>query len=204
MPPVPFPNLPNVVELEFEWRTTGLGDDPRNVLHAEVAGGPPVLADMQALAVALQTWAQGASGPPTVVADVYELVRIVCTDETAGSTLQTNANINTQGTLSLGDPLPPQLAVVTQFRTSQRPRHMKGRVYLPPPTENESDGEGVVDPSHMAAVSACWAALDTALGALTPAWGLVIGSHTTGVITPVTGFLTNDRFDSQRRRAGRT
>lgn len=130
------------------------------------------------------------------------------------------ASLNTPGRLT-GSPLPPQIALCVREIGALGGRSRRGRCYLPGQAEVSSTDEGAVEPAHAVRVGVAFEALRDQLAVFTddPLYlnNISLIHKAAGappedapyyrdaaVITPVTGFVVNDQWDTQRRRAGRT
>ena len=96
-----------------------------------------------------------------------------------------------------GEPIPQGCAVVT-FRTTQRGRSGRGRVYLPWITEPNQTA-GVLSASAVTACQTAWDAFATALSTAT--YPLVVVSGVLGVANLTQSQLVRPFLKTQRRRA---
>jgi hypothetical protein len=100
--------------------------------------------------------------------------------------------------LATGDPLPPDTALVTTFRTGFRGRSFRGRTYWWGGTEANNDGTGRLLSANAVEFNANWNAV-----VLTPSAAeavLCVASYTLASAAVVTSFTVQKVFDRQRRR----
>lgn len=102
---------------------------------------------------------------------------------------------------AVGDPLPPQCAMVCTWRTAYAGRRYRGRAYLP--GFSEANGSlGIWTPAF---VTAWQGAMDTWLGLVgsggtDPDYRQIVWSKTAGVGTDVTQAVVRPYVQTQRRR----
>lgn len=102
---------------------------------------------------------------------------------------------------STGDPLPPQSAPLISLRTNLIGKSYRGRVYLPPMDETETDASGELASSQATLMKGQFQELLDSLA--TDAFVPAVYSRLLDLATEVTSLKVDRRLRTQRRRTNR-
>lgn len=190
--------------------------------HIGAYSNPVVPADVDAVNSLLAEWVNGDGATFTDADDLSGCYseEWTCTHIEARDTnhegIVLEASVNEPGRL-VGAALPAQIALCVRELGALGGRARRGRVYLPGQAEVSSTDTGTVEPAHAARVGVAFDALTAALNGLSPVLDTWVVSYYLGVdvngdpiprvmplTTIITGYVVNERWDTQRRRAGRT
>lgn len=196
--------VPDTAEVRLRYQTAG--GLAENVINFSKSGGWDVdsLAD---LAAAVEdSWESNIS---PIVAETISLTDTIATDISS----QTGPQVTDIGGIAGGQPnpaLPNNVTFVVSFRTANRGRSYRGRLYHVGLTENFVTLDSV-GPSNAAAFQGDYENFFADIATAVPGAVHVVVSRcqngewlTTGIATPVTSYFVDETIDSQRRRlAGR-
>ena len=195
--------VPNTVQVSLGFELSG--EVGSNNIHF-TKSTPWSLADMALLDAYINTWLQ--SFPKVQFANTFawKNYRIMNLESDSAPVIESVPSPAVAGT-SAGPQTPNMVAFVVTFRTLNRGRSYRGRVYQAGLTETVVAGNEVTT-AFADAVEAWW---DDLIVVAPPASSslAVVSRYTggqpraTGIATPVTGMTTNLRVDSQRRRMPR-
>lgn len=167
-------------------------------------GAPIIPDDLDALNAALDDWV--STHLFNVYSDDMSAIKAVSTDLTSESApsrdrvfspsipgAQTGANV------------PQNVAAVISFITGQRGRSYRGRNYIPGIPVDAQPTTGVMTSTFANGILTAYAGLADVESATGLTHAVLSRFHnkaprTTGVATPVTGYVVNFNLDSQRRR----
>lgn len=197
--------VPNAVRVSMEF--TIAGQIVVFTLSLE-RGTQPTVAEMENLGTVMATWWNNSQKP--FHTPLIALQKVTVTDLTTSSSPSVEVPVSPviPGTAS-GTALPNNAAAVVSFRTPSRGRSYRGRVYLPGLSDAHRVNPVTFSNGFMNGVIASFLTLKDTLNSY--GWEHVVISRrqnkvdlTTGVTTPVTAYLMDSLYDSQRRRlAGR-
>ncbi len=196
-----FQSVPHVVQVELHYT---IGDQfGMNRVMADV-GHEVTAADLETAATEVDGWFTG-DVLPSVSQDLalFQTRAVDLEHETSGEFVVFHTPA-VQGSVTEVS-LPAEAALVTSLRTNSLGRSYRGRFYLAGLPRSQQ-----ADPQHMqstysAAVNDMFVSLISVLNAAGYALGVVSRvadgvARAVGIITEVTGLITNNRIDSQRRR----
>lgn len=197
--------VPNVAKVTLQWVLAGQTVEITISLLRSAGWTTPTLAQA---AVDVRDWYIAQVRPNQ--ASTMTLVNVNATDQSSASSPSYDlpvvaSNVGTNAST----PLPNSVAAVTKFLTASRGRSFRGRAYNVGLVQNMQATSTLLTTASAAALTAMWAALSGFLTlsasshvvASRFAGGVPRGS---GIATPITGYATDQSFDSQRRRlAGR-
>lgn len=99
-----------------------------------------------------------------------------------------------------GQSLPPSSAVVASLRTAKIGKRYRGRMYLPPVTETDSDGNLLSATANTMRDQLAAFGATLVVDSMTP----VVYSRVLGTGEPITAYWIDARLRDQRRRSNRT
>jgi len=196
--------VPNTIKLSFEWLVAG--QIVAVTLSVEKASAVTV-ADLDTVNdMAVDWWNTDSKALQTATST---LTRTTSTDLTTSSSPVADNPITPIAGTAAGNPLPNNAALVVSFKTANRGRSYRGRMYWPGIPQSQQLNPVTVQSAYAIGLATSVAAflddLDTA--GYTP---VVVSRQednvvrTTGVTTPITTLEVEQFIDSQRRRlAGR-
>ena len=197
-----FVAAPNIIMVEFRQTMASQQIESRIMLDNFAA---PDAAALEAAAVAGWNWWENDLAPNLTV-DVT-LREVVATDMSLidGAQFTYAPDANTTGALS-GPTLPNEVTICLSFRTGNRGRSARGRMFISGLPDNSRDTPNTISTTYASAILASGAAL---LAAFDTSPQLVIVSYVSEgaprpggpVYFPVSSVVLTDRVvDSQRRR----
>jgi hypothetical protein len=161
------------------------------------------LTDMSALVAAMEVWRQthfNALISSDVLCNQWYALSL---STSSSPSLIVPITVNTHGVAAAGT-VPNNVSLVTTFQTDLRGRSYRGRAYLPGISTANIDSPTEADPTFAATATTVYQYIPTSIPA---GWThVVISNQNGGVVrtsaarTPVTGYRTEVRLDSQRRR----
>jgi hypothetical protein len=192
--------VPDTVQVDLIWQLDGV-DFAANVLHFLV--GPSFEVDQSAaddIADAVgAAFDAGGTSWKDITNTGMGLKRVLVRDLREASQPQFVGDVSLLGN-NASDPLPLQTSLCVTLRTGLAGRKFRGRVYLPPPTEGQSDTNG--NPSAGTATAAA-TFIDAMVDLANPSgdMALAVTSRVSSESTPVTEVVVRDLvWDTQRRR----
>lgn len=188
----------DVFTLQVQWRLTNGTLTAQNQFHFRQTA--PLLFDTEAEDL-IQAFDDVARPDyQACVSGQWGIVNYVVKEQPSGLTVGEAAQPDLSG-VQTGDSLPPQVAPILSFRTSQPGRSGKGRVYLPPCSETNS---GIVGSAATAQVNLMLAfasdlqAMES--NVLYAGWEWGVWSEKLQAFNPVTGYTARVSFATQRGR----
>lgn len=191
----PLPTIADVFRCAFTW-INGAGNQTTNVLHFRCTGTVDDVA--QALFDVFDD--AGFQNPWGALDSDYEItsVNITPLDGVTASSDHALPGTNGGGT---GDQI-PNMAMVISEKTGQRGARGRGRVFVGPVSEGQSNG-GFFDSGFAAAVLSNWDDFHDALVASTPSVVPVVASYVHEDAHDITSYRVDIKAGTQRRRLQR-
>jgi len=166
--------------------------------------GPADASALSDLNDALIDWYTGSILPLLSNGFALDAVNSIAQDTSFAPSVSTTGGLPAVGAVNSATQA-PQVAGVVSFRTPNRGRSARGRIYLPGVPENALDTPGTMNSTFRAAVVSAFDALNGVVGALN--YSHVVVSHftnhlprTAGFPQPVITYLMDAPLDTQRRR----
>lgn len=197
---MPFIPVPNTAAVSIGFINNGKPGS--NNIHFSKAT-PWSLADLSALGTYIQTWFSTFPLAQAHTLFSWQDYRIMDLETASSPVLEQNFSSVITG-LETSNPLPNNVAFVVTFRTVNRGRSFRGRIYQSGIAEAHCNGN-LVTTTYANAIEGFW---DYPASTTPPAgsWHSVVSRFSNnapraaGINTPVTGYDTNTQVDTQRRR----